>query len=187
MGIRSKISGSDFAVAAHAGYVKGGFGIAAIRQPERLIQSPEQMANNSDVVDFIRKKFPLAGTFGKNCGCDPCSFPRIKLRQSDCLCRWCRQTALAARWTTIIVRYFRMGEPDVKIEMDNRWKPGTVGSIVQKIRRVIAGQRQDGLPRTGKPRGRPKKIAASEPIIPDNQNAPPKLVSDVESVVFTNI
>ena len=186
MGVRSKIDGSVFSAAGRAGYTKDGFGVVATRQPERLIQSPEQMANNSDVADFIHKQFPLAEKVGKNCQCDPCSFPKVKLRRSDCRCRWCRQTMLAARWTTVIVRWFRLKEADTKIEMQLGWEPGAVGSIVQKIRRVIAGQRQDGLPRTGKPRGRPKKIAASEPIIPDNQSVPLPDIADVESIIFIN-
>ena len=64
----------------------------------------------------------------------------------------------AARWMTVIIKWFRMREADTQIELEHRWKPGTVGSLAQKIRRVIAGERQDGLPRTGKCRGRPKKI-----------------------------
>ena len=77
---------------------------------------------------------------------------------------------LAARWTVVIYRWFRGGQTDARIEMEYRWKLGTVGSIVQKIRRVMAGERQDGAARTGKHRGRPKKL----PIIPDNQNVDSK-------------
>jgi predicted DNA binding CopG/RHH family protein len=69
MGIRSKISNSDFSVASQTGYLKGGFGIVAARQPERSIQCPEQFSNHQQIAYFIKKKFPLAGKFGKNCGC----------------------------------------------------------------------------------------------------------------------
>lgn len=50
-----------------------------------------------------------------------------------------------------------MREIDRDIEEEHLWKPGTVNQIVQKIRRQIRGERQDGLPRTGNPRGRPKR------------------------------
>jgi hypothetical protein len=184
MGIRSRISGSDFSAASQTGYLKGGFGIVAARQPERSIQSPEQFSNNQQIADFIKKKFPLTGKFGRNCGCIPCEFSEYKLRRDRCSCRWCRQTTLATRWGLVIVGYFVMGESDIMIESEYNWKPGSVGSIVQKIRRVIAGQRQDGLPRTGNRRGRPKKV--SEPEIPDNQKIPMPAVHKIESRVFTN-
>jgi|HubBroStandDraft_6_1064221.scaffolds.fasta_scaffold855856_1 hypothetical protein len=155
MGIRSKIGGSDFASAARTGYLQGGFGVKVARQPKRLIKNSE-FANNSDVVDFIKKKFPFARTYGKHCGCERCEFSRSKIPTDTCRCRWCRQAVLAARWTIVIFRYFRMGEPDTHIDLDNGWKIGTCAGIVQKIRRRIAGQREDGLPRTGQKRGRPK-------------------------------
>jgi hypothetical protein len=186
MGIRSKVRGSDFAATAHAGYLKGGFAVVATRQPGRTHSMPEWMGVNAEVKEFIRKMFPLAGRFGNVCQCDPCSFPKYKMDRRFCRCRWCMDTMQAARWLTVIYRWFRMGQPDAKIEMDSRWKPGTVGSIVQKIRRIIAGQRQDGLPRTGKPRGRPKKITALDPIIPDNQRMPLSEACEIESTVFAN-
>jgi hypothetical protein len=54
-----------------------------------------------------------------------------------------------------------MHDTDRQIEMRHQWKTGTVNHIVQKIRRQLRGERQDGLPRTGNPRGRPKKIDTS--------------------------
>jgi hypothetical protein len=60
-------------------------------------------------------------------------------------------------WAAVIVEWFLMHETDRDIEEDHRWKPGTVNHIVQKIRRQLRGERQDGLPRTGNPRGRPKR------------------------------
>ena len=176
MGIRSKISGSDFAVAAHVGYVKGGFGVVAIRQPGRTYQMPEWMGNDAKVGKFIHKMFPKAGKFSKKCQCDPCSFPKYRLDRHSCRCRWCRDTVQASIWATVIVRWLRMGHTDTRIEMEHHWKKGTVGSIVQKMRRVMRGERQDGVTRTGKPRGRPKKPRL-DPIIPDY----------VESIMFTNI
>ena len=60
-------------------------------------------------------------------------------------------------WAVVIMEWFRMHKTDLEIETDHRWKQGTVNQIVQKIRRQIRGERQDGLPRTGNPRGRPKR------------------------------
>jgi hypothetical protein len=60
-------------------------------------------------------------------------------------------------WAVVIVEWFLMRETDRDIEREHRWKLGTVNHIVQKIRRQIRGERQDGLPRTGNPRGRPKR------------------------------
>jgi hypothetical protein len=186
MGIRSKISSSDFSAASQTGYSKGGFGIKAARQPERTILTPEQFSNQRQIADFIKKMFPLAYKFGRNCGCDSCELSQYKLRRDRCHCRWCKQTTLATRWGLVIVQYFSLGQTDIAIELEHNWKPGTVGSIVQKIRRVIAGQRQDGLPRTGKPRGRPKKIGVSKLEISDNQKIPTPAVDKIESTVFAN-
>ena len=60
-------------------------------------------------------------------------------------------------WAAVIVEWFLMHETDRDIEREHNWKLGTVNQIVQKIRRQIRGERQDGLPRTGNPRGRPKR------------------------------
>ena len=60
-------------------------------------------------------------------------------------------------WVVVIVERFLLRGTDNDIEEDHRWRPGTVNHIVQKIRRQLRGERQDGLPRTGNPRGRPKQ------------------------------
>jgi len=60
-------------------------------------------------------------------------------------------------WVVVIMEWFLLRETDSQIEVSHRWKPGTVNHIVQKIRRQLQGERQDGLPRTGNPRGRPKR------------------------------
>jgi len=75
----------------------------------------------------------------------------------DPLCRACRDTRKAFAWASVIVEWFLMHDPDCVVEMRHQWKAGTVNHIVQKIRRQIRGERQDGLPRTGNPRGRPKR------------------------------
>jgi hypothetical protein len=64
-------------------------------------------------------------------------------------------------WVVVIVEWFLLRETDSCIENVHDWKPGTVNHIIQKIRRQLQGERQDGLPRTGNPRGRPKREIAS--------------------------
>lgn len=185
MGLRSKIDSSAYGAAARAGFAKDAFGAVAARQPARTHETPVWMGNDAMVAEFIRKMFPRAGKFGSKCGCHSC-INRQNAWRKLCRCRYCRDTVRATQWHGVIVRWFRLKLTDAKIEMEYGWKPGTVGSIVQKIRRAIDGQRQDGLPRTGRPRGRPKKIAASEPIIPDNQETPLSEVHEIESTVFAN-
>ena len=164
MGIRSKFSAPDFGVAGQTGYLQGGFGIKIARQPQRIQSVPEWMHDKKEIEKFVRRQFPHASKFGNGCQCASCSHPKSRLSRPKCRCRWCKDSTRAAVWATVIHRWFVMGETDARIEMEHTWKPGTVGHIVQKIRRLCNGQRQDGLPRTGKPRGRPKKSAVSQPI-----------------------
>ena len=156
MGIRSKASGPDFVVARNTGFVQRGFGIKVIRRSKR-IRAPELAS--IDIVSFIKKKFPLAGTFGKHCGCKRCKVSHNRLPIDKCVCRWCRQARLAARWAVVIQRYIRMEQSDISIDQDSGWKLGTCASIAQKIRRRLSGQREDGVQRTGRKRGRPKTAA----------------------------
>jgi hypothetical protein len=163
MGQRSKISRSDYATlrASFDGsepIMTGGFGVFATRQPARAYQTPDWMNNDLEVAEFIHRIFPRAGQFGCKCQCDPCTLPDHRLDRSHCRCHYCRDTMRAARWAVVIYRWFRLRHTDIKIELDHHWKPGTVGSIVQKIRRRINGKRQDGIPRTGRPRGRPRQL-----------------------------
>jgi hypothetical protein len=76
-------------------------------------------------------------------------------------CRACRDTMKAMVWVVVIVEWFLLRGIDTDIEEDHRWKPGTVNHIIQKIRRQLRGERQDGMPRTGNPRGRPKRTVAT--------------------------
>src|SRR6267378_3945515 len=146
MGMRSRLSSADYArlrrsFDGNEPIMNGGISVAVERRPTRTNQTPEWMDNDAKVAEFIHKMFPRAGKFG-----------------DKCRCRWCKDTMKAARWTTVIYKWFRLGHIDRSIETDNRWKSGTVASIAQKINRVLAGQRQDGRARTGKGRGRPKTL-----------------------------
>jgi|HubBroStandDraft_6_1064221.scaffolds.fasta_scaffold4130764_1 hypothetical protein len=72
---------------------------------------------------------------------------------------------MAAKWLYVIRRWFVMRIDAVTIELDCLWPPGTVKTVVRNIRRAVAGDRQDGEQRTGRPRGRPKKIPASSTVL----------------------
>jgi len=168
--MRSKLSSADYArlrksFDGNEPIMNGGMNVAVERRPTRTNQTPEWMDNDAKVAEFIHKMFPRAGKFGGKCQCNPCCFSEKRLNRSKCRCRYCRDTMRAARWAVVICRWFRLGHIDRSIETDNQWKSGTVGSIVQKINRVLAGQRQDGRARTGKGRGRPKTLPKIDSLI----------------------
>ncbi|SRR6266699_3396628 len=76
-----------------------------------------------------------------------------------CSCKQCVKHGIATAWKIVISRYFIKGQSDHKIETEYRWKPGTVGSIVQKIRRALDKRRSDGKLWSSRKPGRPKKTA----------------------------
>src|SRR5260370_28192080 len=100
------------------------------------------------VENFIEARFPATR--------DIC--PKM-VRGIVCNCKQCLKHEIARRWKTVISRYFVKSQSDHKIESEYRWKPGTVGSIVQKIRRALDKKRADGKPRSFRKPGRPKKTA----------------------------
>jgi hypothetical protein len=81
------------------------------------------------------------------------------VRGIACNCTQCLKHEIARRWKTVIRRYFVQGQSDHKIEIEYGWKPGTVGQIVQKIRRALDKKRADGKPWSFRKPGRPKKTA----------------------------
>jgi hypothetical protein len=120
--------------------------IAQIRKVERKWNTPEWMYDDRRILEFLKLRFPNITT-------DP------------------EQTSRAAKWQAVIWLYFRKGEPagerdrQTGIDLEKRWKPGTAALIVLKIRRTLRGHHQaNGKLRTGRKRGRPKKI---QPITPD--------------------
>jgi hypothetical protein len=148
---------------------KRGMGIYAPKNRQPRKETPEFFHSMTKVAWFLGTKFPYAilprCKLRVKCQCGPCTFPWYKAGRripvSDCefdpVCRACRDTKKALTWATVIVEWFLLRGTDSDIEEDHRWKPGTVNQIVQKIRRQLQGERQDGLPRTGNPRGRPKR------------------------------
>lgn len=73
--------------------------------------------------------------------------------------KWEKQHKRAALWMKIINEYFRMGLTANRIAFELKRKPKYIENVVRRIRRAAAGVRTDGKPRTGKPRGRPKKLS----------------------------
>ena len=100
------------------------------------------------VEKFLEARFPATR--------DIC--PKM-VRGMVCNCKECRKHEIARRWKIVISRYFVKSQSDHEIETEHGWKPGTVGSIVQKIRRALDQRRSDGKPWSSRKPGRPKKIA----------------------------
>jgi hypothetical protein len=148
---------------------KRGMGIYAPRNRQPRKDTPEYFHSTPRMAVFLGKKFPYAilplCKLRMRCQCGPCTFPWYKpgrpIPVADCEfhppCRACRDTVKMMVWVVVIVEWFLLRETDSTIERVHRWKLGTVNQIVQKIRRQLQGERQDGLPRTGNPRGRPKR------------------------------
>jgi hypothetical protein len=114
--------------------------IAKIRHIERKWETPDWMRDDRKVLEFLKLRFPNITT-------DP------------------EQTRRAAKWQAVIWLYFRKGEPagerdrQTGVDLEKNWKPGTAASIVLKIRRTLQGRNQaNGKLKTGRKRGRPKKI-----------------------------
>jgi hypothetical protein len=126
--------------------------------PDAFMKESEE--NNVIVFSFLRKQFPMAQQHKPHCGCHRCMYQQWKL-DFHCGCRPCRDSRNIVAWGNVIRLFYRLNWADGDIENQFEWSEGTVGSICQKIRRAIAGQRLDGLPRTGKPRGRPKTAPKS--------------------------
>lgn len=122
---------------------------------KRKHQTPDWFANNTKVVEFIRARFPWANRFNQKCNCRRCSSHDVSA--TGCTCRPCRETVMAGKWAIVIQMWFLAHWNDSKIEQQYKWKLGECGSIVQKIRRALRGDRLDGRRRTGRPRGRPKQ------------------------------
>jgi len=108
---------------------------------------PSWFENPTRVEQFLEARFPALEVCQK------------MLRGIDCGCKHCQKYRIASNWRIVIDRYFVKGQSDHKIETEERWRPGTVGSIVQKIRRAIVKKRSDGKPWSTRKPGRPKKIA----------------------------
>lgn len=146
-----------------------GMGIIAPRNRQPRKETPEFFHSMPKVAWFLGSKFPYAirprCKLKVKCQCGPCTFPWYKAGRRipvascefDPVCRACRDTKKAFIWASVIVEWFLLRETDSDIEEGHLWKPGTVNQIVQKIRRQLRGDRQDGFPRTGNPRGRPKR------------------------------
>ena len=162
--VTSKLLDSDEPLIA-----KRGMGIHAARNRQHRKETPEFFHSMPKVAWFLGWKFPYSirplTKLKMKCQCGPCTFPwyqagrRIPVKdcEFDPPCRACRDTMKMTVWAVVIMEWFRMRKTDLEIETGHHWKPGTVNQIVQKIRRQIRGERQDGLPRTGNPVGRPKR------------------------------
>jgi hypothetical protein len=175
MGIRNRFDDDAYEVtstvfdSSEPIIAKRGLGIIAPRNRQPRKETPEFFHSMPKVAWFLDTKFPYAilprCKLRMKCQCGPCTFPWYKAGRripvADCefdpVCRACRDTMKAMVWVVVIVEWFLLRGTDSDIEEDHQWKPGTVNHIIQKIRRQLRGERQDGMPRTGNPRGRPKR------------------------------
>ncbi len=152
----------------------GGITVLATRRPKKALTTPIELFSDDFVRNLVARRFPLAANFVRDliAGVEPekvCSDCRSIFRKTDLLqvimegkknrirCKQCHQNAQASKWLMVIYRYFRKQESSTEIEEDLGWKGGTVRSVVQKIRRHLAGKRLDGRLRTGRPQGRPAR------------------------------
>jgi hypothetical protein len=106
---------------------------------ERTGTTPEWMFDDNKVLALLWLRFPKMTT-------KPDQYER------------------AARWTGVIIHYYRRGIPagerktQTGVDAVMNWEPGTAEKIVLKIRRYLQGlTASTGKPITGR-RGRPKKI-----------------------------
>jgi hypothetical protein len=120
---------------------------------------PEGMTSDN-FPEWLIKRYPLAWKFNRLCLCYWCGDQtNDERRNNKCKCRECKDTRLMFKWWTVITEHF-FGTPRKTakhVEKEQGWNNGTVGNTVQQITLAWAGLRQDKKPRTGRPRGRPKK------------------------------
>jgi hypothetical protein len=171
---RSKFSPSELrgSYDGNESMMSGGAGTKSNTQvTDRKIPTPDWFANDSMRREFLQKRFSWADQYFE-CPCERCCSPGapFPLSSFTCNCRPCRNAVQRGRWEIVIRLWFLGFENDSTIEENYGWKKGTVGSIVQKIRRAVRDERLDGKPRTGRPRGRPKRVIPDN-AIPDNEMA----------------
>jgi len=134
----------------------GGFQIRQVRQGRPQKKTPEWMMNDKEVQEFLTRVFPL---HRKN---------------------W-KQHRNAALWAAVIVLHFRakMNNAAVVEEL-NTWltknvqhykvTPHRITQIAYEIRKVAAGLRSDGKPRSARKAGRPKKSSKTGPTAQSASN-----------------
>jgi hypothetical protein len=133
-------------------------GVIGARMP-RSIDFRDDAATKA----FLDKQFPKY---------ESCS--SLRDGYTNCPCSSCIGLKTKALWTHVINTYFRgkMSARDAASGWNYLWCDQVSGrystriltakhvrTLAQRIRRAADGQRQDGKPRTGRPRGRPKKSA----------------------------
>jgi hypothetical protein len=139
------------------------FGVRKIRGRKKRLKTPEWMRDKKQIVVFLQRLFPLSN--------EKIELNTWSLSSKDKRhrARIARQRKQAARWATVITRYFVCAETSTSIEFELRHgdRCKCVTRTIQRIRLASAngpsntGRRQDGKPRTGRPKGRPRKLFAA--------------------------
>src|SRR5882724_1048019 len=116
---------------------KGGMSISQARggYGRRRHFLPDCFRDDRCIQEFLKKHFPHMATPTARAFC----LSGHDVSHPDCLS--CRQTYQAMRWGVVIKRWFVGYISDIGVETDLGWKRGTVKSLVQKIRRALAGER----------------------------------------------
>lgn len=140
--LRTKFDSDDQFMRGHA----EGSGIHAAR----TYQMPEFFNNDAQLKAFLKHMFPLANTIDRKCSCERCVFPNGKTGKhprsaKGCDCKNCKQTMMLGTWLVVIRRWFQEHLSDTVVETQYKWEPGSVGSLVQKIRKAGAKYEQDML------------------------------------------
>lgn len=135
--LRSHFDGDDLIMAGRGLEVKTPRILSTRRRPEESQEGAQFLYNDAGTSQFLLSVFPKLHT-------DP------------------HQRTQAAVWGATIYAYFRQGWGDTRIERDFGWQRGSVGSIVQQIRRKIKGLRRNGKSYSIRKRGRPRKIKEQE-------------------------
>ena len=118
---------------------------------------PDWMREDKKVQEFLRQQFPHMGTtaeYDERVLDSPYETKGQKFRRE----RMERQRDAAGRWAQVIKNFLTGAESTRDIEVfwlhDKRCH--CVTRLAQRIRLAAKGFRQDGRPRTGRPRGRPQ-------------------------------
>ena len=114
----------------------------------RTHELPKLFYNEAELKKFLKQMFPLANTVDRRCDCERCVFPNGKTGKhprsaQGCDCKPCKQTISMAKWLVVIKLWFLEHLSDTVVETQYQWEPGTVGSMVQKIRKAVTEYERD--------------------------------------------
>jgi hypothetical protein len=139
------------------------YGFKKITHPKKRVKTPGWMYDDKEIRSFLLREFPYL-VEGRKRDNSEYGFviPKETKRQQHQRKRAERQRKMAGRWGFMIKNFFTgtMSSRDIEAYLKHPTECKCVGRLIQRIRCAAEGLRQDGRPRTGKPRGRPLKLSA---------------------------